>query len=271
MKYVAALNSLPVPPSSESATRAFSSEIETVERYFAVWQRDLRSPDRLDRMDILRWIAAANEAGERDEALWRAFIAAHFGRASADRNNSAEKLSAGRFLCGFGPEPVWTWAKVSEDPFALRDWLHVSARRLSVLKFGNHRKMRAKKPDLLFRVFESFLEWVEQHGGTPERAFKTTTSNPESRFDELYPKLHGLHDFGRTGAYDFLCLLGDLKLLDVSPSSCYLQGATGPLKGAKKLWGNRSAGELTRLADDTARRLGVPIEVLEDALCNWQK
>ena len=271
MKYVDALKLLPTPPLTDVAVRAFSNEIERVERYTALWSRDLQSPDRLDRMDIIRLIADSQRAGDMDEALWRSFLAAHFGRASADRSNSAEKLSAGRFLCAFGADPVWTWRRVSEEPLALRDWLLAHKSRLAVLMFGNHRKMRAKKPELLFLVLESFIHWVAQHGASPIAAFYTSGSSAEVRFAELYPRVSQLYDFGRTGAFDFLCLLGELHVLEIKPGSCYLRGATGPLKGAQKLWGKRGPDELTRLADDAARRLGVSVEVFEDALCNWQK
>ena len=64
---------------------------------------------------------------------------------------------------------------------------------------------------------------------------------------------------------------GRMRLVDIRPDSSYLSGATGPKAGAKKLWGNRPVAELTRLADQTARAIGVPIAVFEDALCNWQK
>jgi hypothetical protein len=50
------------------------------------------------------------------------------------------------------------------------------------------------------------------------------------KFDTLYWGLEAsLFDFGRTGVFDFLCLLNDLDLSDATPGSCYLEGATGPL------------------------------------------
>jgi len=62
-------------------------------------------------MDILHFIKEAQDVGAVDEALWRAFLAAHFGRPSAGTPDEVE--SAGRFLCAFGQRPTWTWTCVS--------------------------------------------------------------------------------------------------------------------------------------------------------------
>ena len=60
--------------------------------------------------DILYWMDKAERANNRNEALWRAFLAAHFGRMSCDGN--LQKIdSAGRLLCEFGDQPLWTWEK----------------------------------------------------------------------------------------------------------------------------------------------------------------
>ena len=90
-------------------------------------------------------------------------------------------------------------------------------------------------------------------------------------FDIIDHRLRPLKQFGRTGRFDFLILLLDLGLISAEPRSCYLRGATGPLKGAKKLWGDRLPKELDELAADLSDRLTVSPIVMEDALCNWQK
>ena len=67
-------------------------------------------------------------------------------------------------------------------------------------------------------------------------------------------------------------MLNDLKLIEVTPSSCHLVGATGPLEGARRLWGpEKRPSELQRIADVLAVSLDVSPEVMEDTLCNWQK
>ena len=79
--------------------------------------------------------------------------------------------------------------------------------------------------------------------------------------------------FGRLAAYDFLTLLGTAGVLPIGPDRLYLDGATGPLEGARALFGDRGSdpasldGRATRLAV----ALGVSLSAMEDALCNWQK
>jgi hypothetical protein len=71
-------------------------------------------------------------------------------------------------------------------------------------------------------------------------------------------------------------MLGKLDLAAVEPGSAYLGGATGPVSGARLLFAGDKGADLspdyldTQLVELDAR-LGVGMQVLEDALCNWQK
>jgi hypothetical protein len=93
----------------------------------------------------------------------------------------------------------------------------------------------------------------------------------QDRFHELHCKALRLWDFGRLGAYDFVELLSDLRIVRAEPRTCYLQGATGPLEAARRIWPRRPPRELDQLAAQLARDLEVSPAILEDALCNWQK
>ena len=85
--------------------------------------------------------------------------------------------------------------------------------------------------------------------------------------------------FGRTAKFDYLTMIGKLGLAPIEPGSTYMHGATGPLSGARLLFGGRKTAPLTRsdleawLVELEARlHLGTHgMQVLEDALCNWQK
>ena len=59
----------------------------------------------------------------------------------------------------------------------------------------------------------------------------------------------------------------------LAPDRVYLRGASGPLHGARMLFGARSEDpdRLDRRATDLANQLGVTVGAMEDALCNWQK
>lgn len=230
-----------------------------------------RTPAKLSRSDILRLIADAQRSGDEDEVLWRCFLAGHFGWTSTDNPQKTE--SAGRFLCAFGDKPYWTWERIASHQSALREWLQAHRAELKSLGYGNHRKYESKQPKDLYRVFESFCEWIKEHGGSPAKAFRIDReASPETRFDTLYRSLKkGVHRFGRTGTFDLLCLLDDLGVLQFRAGSCYLSGSTGPLAGARKLWGKRRPSELSQFADRAAIAMGIPFDVFEDALCMWQK
>lgn len=249
-----------------------------IQRATFVWDAVNRrwEKSRLKRDDIIRRIIEARDGGDHDEAVWRAFLAAHFGRDSADPKVEREVMSASRVLDAFGSRPVWTWAEVSRRPKTFYKWLFDHRVELQTLSFGNHRQREAKKPEQMCQVFEFFIELARKHGGRPMSILTDDLHDEislEKKFDVLYHRLEtSLFRFGRTGVFDFLCLLADLNLIDATPGSCYLKGSSGPLEGARRVWGrNRPVRELDRLAADLARRLGLSPIVIEDALCNWQK
>ena len=103
------------------------------------------------------------------------------------------------------------------------------------------------------------------------RLITVDEDEPSDEFDILYRRLRPLKQFGRTGCFDFLVLLLDLGLISAKPKSCYLRGATGPLQGAKLLWGERLPREIDEMAAELSEWLDVSPIVMEDALCNWQK
>ena len=75
----------------EPFTRVLADQQDLGERR----QRWVRAGGMGTAMDILRFIKEARHAGATNEAFWRAFLATHFGRLSAD---PTEMESAGRFL-----------------------------------------------------------------------------------------------------------------------------------------------------------------------------
>jgi len=82
--------------------------------------------------------------------------------------------------------------------------------------------------------------------------------------------------FGRTARFDYLTMLGKLGIVDLDPDKLYLQGSTGPLDAARLLVSgspgvNTAAAELEGYLQGLGDSLGVTYDVLEDALCNWQK
>jgi len=218
--------------------------------------------------DIISLIHSARESGDTNEAIWRCFLAAHFGRPSARGDHQIQ--SASRFLCAFCTTPFWTWKRVSKNAEVLREWLFECADDLETLRYGKHRKYESQKPELIWSVIESFVSLANEYR-SPMRLITVDEDEPSDDFHVLYRRLRPLKQFGRTGRFDILVLLLDLDLISAEPRSCYLRGATGPLQGAKLLWGERLPKELDELAAELSERLDVSPIVMEDALCNWQK
>lgn len=253
-----------------------TAPVEERKRFVEVLLRAIRQRDVIarhwtiitDHDDIIALIQSARESGDIDEAIWRSFLAAHFGRPSAHGDRQIQ--SASRFLCAFHTSPFWAWKRVLRNPAALREWLFECAEDLETLAFGNHRKYESQKPVRIWSVIDSFVSLAGDYG-TPMELFSVDADESNDEFDALYRRLCPLKRFGRTGRFDFLVLLLDLGCISAEPTSCYLVGATGPLAGAKLLWDESEGRELDRLAAELSERLGVSPIVLEDALCNWQK
>jgi hypothetical protein len=71
-------------------------------------------------------------------------------------------------------------------------------------------------------------------------------------------------------------MVGKLGLASIEPGSAYLQNSTGPLRGARMLLGGYKEAPLSPVDLDNWLveldvELKVGMQVLEDALCNWQK
>ena len=74
-------------------------------------------------------------------------------------------------------------------------------------------------------------------------------------------------------------MVGKLGLAPIEPDSAYLKNSTGPLAGAKLLFGgNKTASlrpdNLEECLVDLEAHLDLGpfgMQVLEDGLCNWQK
>ena len=71
-------------------------------------------------------------------------------------------------------------------------------------------------------------------------------------------------------------MVGKLGLAPIAPGSTYLSGSTGPLTGARMLFGRAGVPRLTPKQLDVhlanlQQALELDFQVLEDALCNWQK
>jgi hypothetical protein len=100
-------------------------------------------------------------------------------------------------------------------------------------------------------------------------------NDPHAIFDTFYRSMQ-VTRFGRLAKFDFLALVGRLGLAPIIPGSTYLKNATGPLRGARLLFGGTPNADLSERDLETWIReldatLHVGLQVMEDSLCNWQK
>jgi alpha-glutamyl/putrescinyl thymine pyrophosphorylase-like protein len=206
-----------------------------------------------------------------DEAFWLIFLATHFGKHPKHGWRRLQDVYSG---LGSG---TWTWQRTSANPAAFRSWLQKHGANVGG-GFSNHRKYESLRTDSTkgtAAVVQSYIDWVgpsRSHAQRIGELVRAGGNHPQSIFDRVYNDMKVLR-FGRLGKFDFLALVGRLDLAPISPGSAYLKGATGPLKGARLLFGSASTPEsvLEDWLRDLDTKLGVGMQVMEDALCNWQK
>ncbi len=254
---------------------------------FAHHIRDARhDPSRMDPysdiFDPLRAAVLRSRRGEIDEAWWLVFLGTHFGKHTVDGWRLARDVYG-----KLGQGGVWNWRAVSGDLPAFREWFENNEAVLRggdgvSRRFGNHRKyesLKASAANGTANIFASYVAWVappRSHAYLLHELHRAVGQNPQAVFAALYESLDAVQRFGRLGKFDFLTMLGKLGIAPVDPGTTFLQGATGPLAGARLLFGDAhdvrlKASELETRLVDFGQETGLGSQVIEDALCNWQK
>lgn len=220
--------------------------------------------------------------GVNDEAFWLVFLSVHFGKP----RKSGWRLV--RDIYGrLGAGGYWDWATTSAAPGAFRQWLSANLATLNggdgvVRRFGNHRKYQSLHPYTASgtgNAIETYVNWVKPfttHDHLIQNAAFQTNSDPRRMFHYLYDSMNAVASFGRTAKFDYLTMIGKLGLAPIEPGSTYMQGATGPFAGGKLLFDGGTTSKLSRVDLDRLlvrldSYLNVGMQVIEDALCNWQK
>lgn len=259
--------------------------LESIRRikYVTIIRNKKSSPRRANpddtMFDPLRAAVLHAKWGNMEEAFWLVFLFTHFGK---HRRNGWSYLKAiyGRL----GQGELWDWENTSKDPMEFRDWL---TRNLSDIKgvpggFGNHRKYQSLHPNTSTgtgAAIETYVQWV-----SPPRTHETlfldfylqAGKNPREAFDLLYCSMDMVASFGRTAKFDYLTMIGKLGLAPIDPGSAYIKDSTGPKIGARLLFcgdphSHVSIKSLDIWLKELDKELLVGMQVLEDALCNWQK
>lgn len=233
----------------------------------------LRADPSSDLFDPLRAAVLSNRTGDVDNANWLVFLATHFGKHAVD----GWRLS--RDVYGrLGATPFWTWHEVSEDLPSFIQWITQAVPQMRAdgvsRRFSNHRKYESL--DYIAGVVSSYVKWVQPFGSHADmiRAIHLQVGqDPRDTFAELYRGMSAVNRFGRLAKFDYLTMLGKLGISPIEPGSPFMAGATGPLAGARLLFGkpdlSAAAADqwVTKLGDD----LSLGMQVMEDSICNWQK
>jgi hypothetical protein len=275
-------NQRALPGIADSAARAtlamqMVASLRRLDYSEIIRTRDI-SPDRADpnklSFDPERAAVFHMRAGRTDEAFWLVFLTVHFGK---NLTYGWQRLR--EVYSGLGGQ-TWTWARVSANPAAFRAWLLNHQDQIGG-GFGSHRKRESVRADLAggtAAVVDSYVAWVgsaRSHTALMAMLIQAGGNSPQRIFDHCHHSMN-VARFGRLGRFDYLCLLGRLGFARISPGRAYLKGATGPLSGARLLFGGAAHAPIgwATLEDwllDLDAVLGVGMQVMEDSLCNWQK
>jgi hypothetical protein len=231
-----------------------------------------RAEPHSPHFDPLKAAALHANSGNPEEAAWLVFLSIYFGKHRKGAWRYVREVYAGP--AGAGP---WDWQAASANPAALRAWLEQNAARIRAGGpggFGNHRKYESLA--LAGAAIESYIRWVGARGGhvpMVQHALAQSGGDPYKAFQTLYDDLHqsGAR-FGRLARFDYLAMMDKLGLGAIRAGSPYLSWSTGPLKGARLLFGGHFQPKvLDTWLSDLGFHLNTGMQVLEDALCNWQK
>lgn len=239
-----------------------------------------RRKDPADEMfDPLRAAILHFREGAVDEAYWLVFLFVHFGP-----HPKGGYLYARSVYGRFGEGGRWDWKSMSADPSRFRQWLDDNQERLKDLPaaFGNHRKyesLDAYSDNGTGATVATYVAWVgppRSHQQMFDEAIMQAGGDARKAFDILYKSMNVVRRFGRTARFDYLAMIGKLGFAAIEPGSAYLSSATGPVTGARLLFGGSPKAKIsTRNLDHLLIRLDahltVGMQVIEDALCNWQK
>lgn len=146
-------------------------------------------------------------------------------------------------------------------------------------RYSNHRQYVSRSPHSIAKTFRGAAEWLFEYGSFADKIrniHKTSGQNPTEAFDGLYRSMMDVYSYGRLGRFDFLTMLGKLDLAPIEPGSTYLDGATGPLRGARLLFFGNASHKISGHAlqpkfDEFDDFLKIGKQPLEDSICNWQK
>ena len=280
-------NTLPLPGILNSIQRnifirQIIDSMRRVEYVYSICQRNIninRCNPTTALFDPIKAAVYHHRQGNIDEAFWLIFLSINYGKHLKHGWRMVREVY-GELDSG----DIWTWERVSSNPNDFTDWVTANYKNI-ISAFGNHRKYESLRPDVIkspAKVVSTYVDWVGEnhlHSDMIIRFQEECNSDARLMFSKMYQSLNSVVSFGRTSKFDYLTMIAKLGLINIIPDSTYMQGATGPYSGANLLFTgrrdtNRKKAELEReliRLEDKLPLGNMGMQVLEDALCNWQK
>jgi hypothetical protein len=258
--------------------------VHRVKYYSVLLQKELSenyADPNNEMFDPIKAAIIHHRRGHIDEAFWLVFLSTHFGKHAIGGWRYAREIYGRLGHCTY-----WDWERIIVNPSGFKEWLHSNQEELKRKEppggFGNHRKyesLNAYSSNGTGAVVESYVKWVNPprtHQDLVTQTFQQTGGDPHEAFDQLYQSMQVVKRFGRTACFDYLTMVSNLDLAAIEPRSAYLKNSTGPITGAQLLFGGENKSPikvefLEGLLIELDQSLKVGMQVLEDALCNWQK
>jgi hypothetical protein len=200
------------------------------------------------------------------ERVWVVYLATYFGKS---KNSGWDLFKRASFK---PDQSIIKFEQIKDDIDSYFKYLS-SIDFFQGCTFSNHRKYTAKELNGskgLFRSIDYFVKNIQIY--CPE---------VEMDFHDMFLLSIKIPNFGRLAGFDFTSSLAKLDLNVKEPTSMYADHSTGPLQALGlllKLTGNNTAIVYQRelgsdlmswfLTNSTIFMVG---QVLEDAICNWQK
>ncbi|MCG8911429.1 hypothetical protein [Pseudomonas sp. DP-17] len=279
---VRALPGIDIPENRDSLIAQLVDSIRRI-RFVETIRRRRLSPLRGDAnstiFDPIKAAVIHVQNGNIEEASWLTFLAIHFGKSSQDGWALTQA-----FYSALDQGFTWNWNRASYNPDAVLEWLEQNYQELSNknFHFGNHRKYESINPSkrsFTGLVLRSYILWITDNISHEElfrRAIDSNDGNPRRAFRSLYKSMNAVYRFGRIGKFDYLTMIGKIGATPIEADSTYMVGATGPYDGAVLLFTGQAAIDIPRRTLDNwiielDEHVNVGMQVLEDALCNWQK
>lgn len=197
---------------------------------------------------------------------WIVYLATYFGKSNKSRWSLFKKAA-------FKGERLIQFEDIKEDKSSYFDILE-RADFFKDTSYSNHRKYTKKSLIGNKGVFHSMDHVIDN--------INLFSSEQQKEFDTIYKGALKIPNFGRMAAFDFTSSLSKCELNVSEPLSMYHKDSTGPMNALEEILNltrksDRSKNARIRLGNDLLNwfRSNSDIyfiaQVLEDAICNWQK